>query len=433
MRAVGGGLCLAFCWALAGTALAQQPDSQEAQLRQEMLAWMLPAGDEDRIDFGGWAQLLAGAEMGDQRTASFGSLGLGTRLLWSDAVCDLVELGAHLRVTQEQGRNFSAEQWASVCLMSGFPLPLFELGHHLEWGVRPAFSARPTLASEHYNREQLRLAIGMIDLALAESRLQIGMADVAFDLHFEPDATDLRTEVAGHVSMLRYHEPRRTALGRADLAVDVFAVRFGFAGDLYSVDTVEMDPVELGGIRLGETDLFLDGRVGFGWGIVSEPWDHGAAEQQTLAEVATVAGRVAFYGGTQQFRGGLAIARELWPTMQDEVLLDNRAELWGALQSRRTRLSLRGFGAHTTTVTAGRPVSRTWTGGLRVEAAYRLGGPFAIASMVEGARSFYARIDDGAPPHASWVLQAQAALTVEIDSRGAPEEPAWQGELRAGP
>jgi hypothetical protein len=417
-------------WLLAHGAVAQT-HSRESDQRLTALTSLYPVRGQDELTYLLYSELLVvGEQGGDGQTSRRGMAGLslGAELLHSDDFCELLRVGAAARGELSKTFDYSWETWGNSCVLhTGLPLPWLEFGHHLEVGARPALSAMPELAARPFNRERLQLQVGLLELFdkgdVNSLRFQFGVSDIDLSFEWGEPFTELQMGMGVDFDMIRLFRPRRTPYGRVDMELAFFPVVARARARTFSTMTVRASLVRLRGVRLGSGDLYLDADAAFAHGSVSGRVTSTDEGSSSYVETSTFAGDLALRAGLGSVFGRLGLSRSVLPGF-DELIVEDRASLSGRIESDLLDAELAAFATRTV---VGRPheqVETHHTGGLELRAARRLGGPFYLTALVEGSRSFYARLDDSLHPSPAWILRGQLSLTTALEGElGGHEDP----------
>lgn len=378
-----------------------QPASQEAQLRLGAVELSPSAVGQFRWDL--YAQLTAAGEHRGGAGGGVADVGVGGEIAIDNAACPIVVVGGQARVHRSDGeRGLSAEQWASVCLMGGAWVPTVQLRHHLELDVRPAFSAAPTLRRRRFTRETIGFDIVEFRFPLPElggvfefAHLDLGVSFVVQDLGEErPGGLEAEVDMA----MIRWVAPRATGPG---LEVDVFGFHvrehMRDADGEYDTFVMELSPLRLRGIHLGN-EVYLDADVAWAHGSVSEADTVGSLP---LRRFDTVSADVAVERSHGPLSTSIGYRRQLAPTVDTDLILDDRISASLSLARGRADYAVSGFGARTQLFPAeGGVMPPELTGGAELSAGLDLGKGVRLGASAELARTYYARISGDSRPRA---------------------------------
>lgn len=425
-------LALAAVLAPAVAAADEPSYTVEAQLRHTDLGgaavtFALDPAAPRQLHWSAFAQTTAeGLRTGPRSAAASVDAAAGAELVYEAAGCRFVVVGGQARVSSAGGAAaLSGEQWLDLCVWKSWLLS-FELGHHLELGVRPGLAAPRNLRRRAFSRETIHFTYKMIDVPVPEHdfRILFGAVTPRIGVLWQDDAA-----AAGHQQVsavvdfdtFRWIRARTAPFADAELSVDVLKVRIQEIDNVRYALAVELVPLRLAGVRLGTPAVVLDAEAGWGQatlGMSSNPANPTdlMATTITLRRVDAMTGRLAVRGGNRALTGGVGFARTLYPTVSDEVALEDRlsASVDVPLDGARATLGVRLFGARTMVWAETGPVATDLTGGGAVEAGLDLGHSLRFTGSAEIARSFYANLDGDLAPRSELGVRALGVLSARF-------------------
>jgi hypothetical protein len=390
-----------------------EPASQEAQLRLE--GFELAPSELGELRWYVSGQLTGAVEDRGGAGAAVADVAVAAELAVDSDVCRIVVAGGQARLYRETGdRGLSAEQWASVCISGGDWVPAVQLSHHLEADVRPAYSAPRTLRRRRYSRETIGFDLVEFNFPIPEynaklefAHLKLGVSFVVQDVDDEePDALEADVDVA----MLGWVAPREDK----DLRVDIIGVHVREVDDAYYTFVMELSPVRLRGVRLGSGGLYLDADVAWAHGSFSEA---NQVDSLPLRQYDTVSADVAVERRRGDLWAGASYARKLAPTIDTDLILEDRISGWATLRRERADYTLRAFGAQTILFTPdGAQSDPELTGGVQLSAGLDLGRGMRLGLTGEVARSWYAQVKGESEPRAELAARVVGILSTTIGS-----------------
>jgi len=406
------------CLLATGSAARADVETREGQQRE--------LGLPSRFDIttGGvrwqaFAQLAGGgAARRDTDTEAEGSVAIGSELRVVDDVCDLVRLGGQARLAWTGTAAPSAEQWASGCL--AFGPTVFEVGHHLEWDVRPALLAPLRLRPGANRRETATFRWQPVRLPLAAfygiaERARAPAGDlVIFDVRVAwsflwSKGGSVADHAVAEAVPFRYLRERTAAWGeRRDVTLD-FGVGGGeFAGDATAVG------VWL--VRLRNYDYGpLLATVGLG--IASASAGELVSDVEREVDITAPRALLGIEGGTRDVHGHLQLTHDVGIAPDGYATVDTRVAGAVRVDVARTRIGLDAvLGRTTVHVPSFMPVIGA-TGGGSLSLAHGLGAHLDATLQLDVARSFYApdvELTAGAVPSPRWGVQALGTLQARL-------------------
>jgi hypothetical protein len=388
------------------------PETVERELRE--LALPEAPGEGGHVAV--FAQLVAGSAVGDGQRALEGTAAVGADLRHTGTRCDHVRAGGQARIAADARVTF--EQWASACL----PIFIMELGHHLEWDVRPALLAPLAMRAGVNRRETvrfrwqpLRARLGPLLAAIeaGEAKEQgIVLANpidpddpripsgdgIVFDTTIQLELLwtpggELATRIVPDVLGFGYERAHRAPWGdQRNFAVDLFrgggvfvdnydGERASSVGSLVRVDFVKIENLALG-------PLFASGGIGIASGAAGEYVD--AASYEREVDITRARALLALETGGSSIHGHVRATHDLDVAADGYVTVDARVATGLGAVARRTRLDLSGAIARTEIhVPGAMPIARG-TGGGSLAIAYALAPLLDATLRLDVARSFYA-------------------------------------------
>ncbi len=363
----------------------------------------------------GFAQLSGGATT----ETSEGGVAAGAELRVITPDCDVVRLGGQGRITSPDGGHASAENWASACFHLA-PMT-FELGHHLEWDVRPALLAPLGLRRGDNRRETVSfrwqpMRAPLAWLAPPADRVNMPTgALVVFEVNVQLTLLwsahgGLATHGTTEAMPFRYVRAHTTPWDeRRDCAVDVGRASAEFTDD---ASAIRIWLARLENVALGP--LLITG--GAGIASASAGTFNPAAMQREIA-ITTPRLELGLETGGRRVHGYLRGTRDTAITPDGEALLDARLAAGVKLDLTQLRLGLDATAGHTTVYVPGTPAVRGATGGGALTLAHRLVPHLDATLQLAIARSFYAAPIapmTSAVTDARWGVQAFAALQATV-------------------
>ena len=392
-----------------------------------------------------WHFTLAGrlagvAERGDDSLAvPRGEAGVGGEV-WQDGIrCQSVAAGASASlVAGDEPAQLTGAQWASVCISArtdeGLDIVLLDLQHSLEWDQRPALSMPRSLWQRRYRREQIGLTWAAVDfLAKPASTLHFVALNMRprFDFVSQDDDAGRATQTTWgiDVMVLGFYDEKPDRVEAANfLVLEVDGIF-----DALSTTVLTFVPAEARGMVLGNHLAMVDGRVFFQNG---QQYLHPEGEEVVNVQNRSLYGAdIEVYRRGEWLSGGLRLARELYPTFDEELAVDTRAAGWVSAQRAPMQATLRGFVAHTAVsapllpgTEPGQPEATETsdvTGGVALDLRVDVGRWLALGLGVEVARSYYARLDGDRVPTAALGAQALVNAIVRVGHASHPASPLW--------
>jgi hypothetical protein len=445
MRHIGGALVIATVTAVAAARPARAEDdallaleTREGQQRE------LGLGSRPRVSLGGlgwaaFAQLVGegAADLPTRERRGEGAAAVGAELRVVSPRCDLVRIGGQARLAWSGNARPSAEQWANGCLV--FDIFTAELGHHLEWDVRPSLLAPVQLRAGLNRRETVRLHVEPFRLSLAAMtppELRAGAPAGSLVL-FELDThlTVLWSEDAPLVwrqqveaTGIRYERAQLAPWGeRRDFGVDIVAGggEFTDEGSSLRAWVVRIENVALG-------PVYASGGIGFASAAVG-PFIDPITRQVELTTPRVLA---SLETGGDLVHGSLRVRNDVGITADGFAVVDSRVSGSLALEASRTRIALDGFAGTAKLHAPERAPVRGATGGASLAIARGVGAHLEATLQLEAARSFYALPPDamaGALGPPRWGVSAVAALQATAGRQPAARVPAAQAAPAPAP
>lgn len=412
--------------ALAGAAHAQiRAYTQEERLR--VLDLPSVSVGSGRWGWSAFAQSTASADesrSGGTSTRTAGAdLAAGGEIAYASDGCRFIVAGGQARLALADDGHVAptAEQWVSFCLVSG-PFLSFELGHHLEWDVRPAFDAPRTLYRRSFSRETFWFTYTFLDttsLLEGGNHLIIISTTPRFGLTWQPDGAaasgnspvlDVQVDVIG----FRYlHQRPNTALG--DVTFDFFDARVDVLDRMVDDSVMRFSLFRLGGVREGDSRWALDGDLGVSLGLLTD-YD---ATSMVKIDLRSVGGFTASAGvryAGDKLAGGVLWNRSVTPTIDERIAADDRLTQW--IQDPAHGLTERAFVARTKTFGRDRTADQDdVTFGAGLDWAHDLPHGFRVGATAEVAHTYYAALDGGATPEPGFAMRVLAVLSARFSSR----------------
>lgn len=415
MRRIGWSIVLA---AAAATPARADVETIEGQQRE------LGLGPRDAVGRSGlrwsaFAQLVGEGEaaLALRERRAEGTAAVGAELRVVRERCEPVRLGGQARLAWSGAARPSAEQWASGCLDADFLMA--ELGHHLEWDVRPSLLAPIQLRAGLNRRETMSVNVQMLRMPLSlldgpEPRL-VPRTDafVLFDVELHaswmwsedtPPAAHQEVEAIG----IRYERPAIAPWGeRRDYGVDVVAGggEFTDAGSSVAAWVVRISNYQSG-------PVFVTGGIGFSSAGIGPLVTRGDITEHQI-DLTTPRALVALETGGSRLHGYVRGTNDIGLGADGYILRDSRLAGGLALEAPGTRLGLDGFVGKTKLYALDVAPVRGTTGGAALSLARGLGAHLEATLQLEVARSFYALAPEamaGALGPPRWGVNAMAAL-----------------------
>lgn len=399
---------------LFSTPLAHADDTLESGPRDLGLArrYALTHGG---LTWQGFAQLSGGATT----DTSEGGVAAGAELRVVAPECDAVRLGGQGRITSLEGGHASAENWASVCFHLA-PMTL-ELGHHLEWDVRPALLAPLGLRRGDNRREtaSFRWQPLLAPLAWiappADGRSMPTGALVVFEVNVQLTFLwsahgGLATHGTTEAMPFRYVRAHTTPWDeRRDFAVDVGRASAEFTDDGAAIRVwlARLENLELG-------PLLVTGGAGIASASAGE---FSPTAMQREISITTPRLELGLETGGRRVHGYLRGTRDTAITPDGYALLDTRLASGLKLELPELRIGLDATAARTRVYVPGTHAARGVTGGGALTLAHRLVPHVDATLQLAVARSFYAAPIapmTSAVADARWGVQALAALQATV-------------------
>lgn len=417
VRAMRRVLAIAGLFATTATARADV-ETREGQQRE----LGLPARYE--VTTGGFtwqafAQLTGGgAGRREAAAQAEATAAVGAELRVVDEACDLVRLGGQARLAWSGSANPSAEQWAHGCL--AFDATMFEVGHHLEWDVRPALLAPLRLRAGANRRETatfrwepVRVPLTAFYPIAEQDRAPAGhlaIFDVRVAWTFEWTAGgEVVDRPLAEAVPFRYARAHTAAWGeRRDFTVDVGVGGAEARGDAMTV-----------GMSLVRVQHYPYGPVlaSVAVGITSASAGELVGEYEREVDVTTPRVLLGVEGGTRRVHGhvrftnDVALAADGFTTVESRLASALRVDL------ARTRLGVDAVLGRTTVHLPAVMPTTGLTGGGALSLAHGIGAHLDAALQVDVARSFYApdvELATSTAPAPRWGVQALATVQARM-------------------
>jgi hypothetical protein len=394
--------------------VSAEPQTLEAHQRE------LALGDrEDAVNARAFAEVSGGQV--DQQAAA--EVAAGAEVLASGRTCDYFRAGGQGRLRYDAGWQASAEQWASVC--APLQATVIELGHELEWDVRPSLLARLGLRPGLNRRETMRLRWAPVRFAVSDLQ-QTGKVThvppggavqgapdgelVVFDVNTEMSwLWSRRDTVAMHAvpdaTPFAYRRDQDAPWGEArDFEVRVFRAGGEFAENAASIGLwiAQLDNLKLG-------PLFVDAGIGFASAGA------GAFVTDTKREVEVTVPRasVAIETGGENAHAYANATSDLTLAPDGYVVIDHRITSGAALDVGVTRIAVDATIARDDVRMPPSQRTRATVGGASLSLVRELGRHLRASVQLEVARSFYAQGTEAAPMQdftPRWGTRALAVL-----------------------
>jgi hypothetical protein len=398
-----------LCVLTASRFASAEPVTLEGRQRELALADDVDGGPEVLRGFsmGAFAQ-VAGGSIEDKAASDVAA---GAELYAKADGCDYVRIGGQGRIGWQQdggaastpqlpdGSQASAEQWASVCA----PLPgtLIELGHQLEWDVRPSLLAPLGMRHGKNRRESFRLhwrAFRSSRAALETSSWPTPTTVkpltppppgelLAFDIDTElswlwSSGGDVAFRASPTVIGAGYTSPKVAPWGEDR---PFLATLFHGGGQFNGTSsTLRMWIGNVENLALGP--LFLSGGIGFA--------SAGAGEFVTDTErelgVDTWRGKLEIEAGTANAHGYLKATNDLELAPDGYIVADRRLSSGAAFDVGRTRIALDGAFGRSRAYVLRVPTTGALVGGGSLSIIRELTQHLRASVQVEVAKSFYA-------------------------------------------
>ena len=376
-------------------------------IERELADLALPPTTDHGWHVAAFAQLASGSTTGVAES----TLGAGGEVRYAADRCDYLRVGGQARLGWHGGAHTSAEQWASVCL----PISVMELGHHLEWDVRPSLLAPLAMRAGTNRRETiafhwqpLRMSLaGLLDAtARGEAakehlpepppmtdaeRAAIPHGDaIVFDVRVEdeilfgpmqPLATRIRAE-AIPFGYLRHHV---APWGEAR----DFSVAIGQGGGEF-VDRGAA--IRLWGLRLENLQLgpvYATGGIGIASAGAGDFVMTDTGLERAL-NVTTPRAELGLEVGDARAHGHVRATHDTSVVADGYLTIDSRIATGLVIPLGDTRLALDGALALTDVRVPGASAIKAATGGGSLAIAHHLSGSFDASLQLDVARSFYA-------------------------------------------
>jgi hypothetical protein len=381
----------------------------------------MPGERENRVDARAFAELGGGTD----EHQGVAEIAAGAEVAATGRTCDFFRAGGQGRLRYGDGWQASAEQWASVC--APLHATVIELGHELEWDVRPSLLAPLGLRPGLNRRETLRFRWAPLRFSVAEltelhpnapPRARTGPVQGApkgelmvFDVNTEMSwLWSRRSGVVMHAvpdaTPFAYRRDQDAPWGEArDFEVRLFRAGGEFADRAASVGlwALEVDNLQLG-------PVFLDGGIGFASAGAGELVTDTARE----VEVTKPRALVGIETGGSNVHAYARATSDVTLAPDGYVVIDRRVTSGAALQLGANRIAVEGTIARDDIRVPQSLRTRATVGGGSLSVVRELGRHLRASAQLEVARSFYAQdaeMQDFAPrwgARALGVLQAVA-------------------------
>jgi hypothetical protein len=347
------------------------------------------------------------------------AVAVGGELRYRGTRCDYVRVGGQGRLAYREGTQTSMEQWASACV----PIFIMELGHHLEWDVRPSLLASLGLRPGTNRREtvafhwqplrapfnkllaaieageakkqgiKLEHPIDPDDPALPRGDALVFDTRVDFQIAWSANGEPVVKDKAEVISF-GYIKPRLAAWGEArDFSIEIFRGGGEFVDGRREEDhtaTVGVWILRLANIKLGPVFATAGG------GIVSGSAGPFVSDVEREVSLTTGRAELGVETGGKYVHGYLRGMRDIVLATDGYgyVAIDNRATGGIGIELPRGRIGLEGVLAKDEIHAPGMPTVRANTGGGSLSIVQRL-APYVDATLrLDVARSFYASRTD---------------------------------------
>jgi hypothetical protein len=363
---------------------------------------------------------LGGGQIDQQAAADVAA---GAEVFAAGRTCDFFRAGGQGRLRYDDGWHASAEQWASVC--APLHATVIELGHELEWDVRPSLLAPLGLRPGLNRRETLRVRWAPVRLAVSDLQQDPTVRHVppGGAVQGAPNGElvvfDVNTEMSwlwsspGNVALhalpdatpFGYRRDQDAPWGEArDFEVRVFRAGGEFAENAASVGLwiAQLDNLKLG-------PLFIDVGIGF----ASAGAGAFVTDTKRQVEVTVPRASVAIETGGTSARVYANATSDVTLAPDGYVVIDHRVTSGGTLDLGATRIALDGTIARDDVRMPPAQRMRATVGGGSLSLVRALGPHLRASLQVEVARSFYAQTSETAPMQdfaPRWGTRALAVL-----------------------
>jgi hypothetical protein len=391
---------------------AQAPASP---LRQGAVTWdqldVRPAETHVTWRMGAVAASSAARTRDTREVDGIGSV--GAEVAVSGPACDFVIAGGQLDVAARP-LSRSAQQWASVCLVSGKVELVFD--HRLEWDVEPSLIAPPRLLPRGNRRETVGVTFGVrLDEGTADGvRRSTELAAWRSTVSIGWGQDDLSSSVAAEVAFYRAvwdrgdGSPRSLALGVAGVeagspptSVDPTG-RFAMAG---RVDVVRAEGWRLAGLRWGA-----------GLGVVQAATVAASETAMDPRSASALAGRVDL--SAEREVGAATVrahaGRSAWTAYDGRAVIDDRVALSARGAAGAWRGDLQVSAARDLILDPDGPAT-VLVGGAALTLSRSLGDHLDARAELQAARSVYAPGATFTAP--GWAAEARLSLALHAGSR----------------
>ena len=305
------------------------------------------------------------------------------------------------------GREGGATLSAETCLFRagrvGVSAPGLTIHQDLAYDLRPSLSASRTMRSRRYTGGRLQVSGSVLEgLTTPAWGAALVRYQVAVDQVEQAGASQRVWSLA--IDTVGYLPPRAIVfagpLSAPTAVVHIPADELSILGVRMAEASNDRYDVMAGGLMFGRLegfevrdDLAIDAELSL---LVGDIWrkDDAGMPLAEPANVLTPAGHVGARGTRSVVDWSVRYARDLRPTFDQALALEDRLD--GALVLRRglPGLTLAAYGAHTSVYQDGGGAS-AWTGGASLARTFALGAHLALLVTGEAGRSWYATVDAG--------------------------------------
>jgi hypothetical protein len=365
-----------------------------------------------RLDYTAYAGALA-------QSTRYAGLAVGVEADLSAPLCRYLggAFNGHL-YTDRVGSGLAYDSRITGCLPWG-PFAI-ELGFISQRSVRMGLASAPTSAASRFDSLGFELRIRGFRWIEPTWEIVTLPTDVVF-VDLAPATNDNRESAHFTIdsAFIRYIRYGQGTAG-SDRIIEGFPVRVtgeqDVEGAVLSATVVGFGAVALTGIRMAD-GVYLDANAMVQQGSI------GPAIEGAEREVSLFSGSVdtAVHLVHEPYRSHLRYHRGLIPDAEFRLLSDDRAELGVSRTVDRTTVGASMFAAYTRTVgtaTGVMPLADAATYGARLEYGYAVHGPLYLTVRGEGARSFYANLDDLVLSEPAHELRLTAGIAASASSVG---------------
>ena len=344
-------------------------------------------------------------------TSSLAGVSAGAEVAWDAPLCRLLGAGADAQAYRDgDGVGAAVAGHLAGCI----PLPgnTIELGYTLERNVRPALTALPLSHGSRYDGDTFDLGVRFWRFRTEAN--QVDLMPLRFSaaiLHDRPASGTDEVET-GDVTLTlaptRWSRRGRGFLGDDQtwtfVPIDISSrAQADPTQSLYFGDNVlRIAPLGVEGLRLGSEHLAVDAEIG---------WSNGQLDDGTgglpLVEIRRPYVDVQLQGGRESLVGAVRYRHDLVPTIDQQILLDDRITQSVTAQGGGWLVRADCFAARSEVEGLGGRGPAVWSGGVGGQVGLKVTDALSFVVEGEAARPLF---DDG------WSARLTAGLVGSFEA-----------------